>query len=181
ESTLPGNLAAIQVPIGQAESFRGIVDLLSMQAYDWPDGEPRPIPVPDEVAGLAQEYRERLVEAIVETDDELMLKYLEDAELDDGELKAAFDSAVRRNELTPVLLTSATNVMGISLLLDFMLQGVRQVEDHMPLRMDRGESPQLGPDAPFTARVFKTVIDPYMGKVSLLRVLGGTLKAGDPA
>ena len=83
-------------------------------------------------------------------------------------------------ELTPVLLTSATRVMGVSLLLDFMLEGVRQVEDHMPLRVDRGEPPALGPDAPFTARVFKTVIDPYMGKVSMLRVLGGSLKAGDP-
>src|SRR5690606_26811286 len=65
ESTLAGNLAAIQVPIGQAESFRGIVDLLTMQAYEWPDGEPRPVPLPDEVAGIAREYRDRLVEAIV--------------------------------------------------------------------------------------------------------------------
>ncbi len=182
ESTLPGNLAAIQVPIGQAESFRGLVDLLTMRAYEWDagGGEPRSVPVPDEVAGIAQEYRDRLVEAIVETDDDLMLKYLEDAELGDAELKAAFEAAVRRNELTPVLLTSATRVMGVSLLLDFMLEGVRQVEDHMPLRVDRGEPPALGPDAPFTARVFKTVIDPYMGKVSMLRVLGGSLKAGDP-
>ncbi|HLV10955.1 MAG TPA: GTP-binding protein, partial [Trueperaceae bacterium] len=182
ESTLPGNLAAIQVPIGQAESFRGLVDLLTMRAYEWDagGGEPRSVPVPDEVAGIAQEYRDRLVEAIVETDDDLMLKYLEDAELGDAELKAAFEAAVRRNELTPVLLTSATRVMGVSLLLDFMLEGVRQVEDHMPLRVDRGEPPALGPNAPFTARVFKTVIDPYMGKVSMLRVLGGSLKAGDP-
>ena len=179
ESTLAGNLAAIQVPIGQAETFRGIVDLLSMQAYEWPDGEPKPIEMPEEVAGIAQEYRDRLVEAIVETDDELMLKYLEDAEISDDELRKAFDSAVVRNELTPVLLTSASNVMGISLLLDFMLEGVRRVEDHAPLRVDRGESPKLGDDAPFTARVFKTVIDPYMGKVSLMRVLGGTLRAGD--
>ena len=179
ESTLAGNLAAIQVPIGQAESFRGIVDLLSMQAYEWPDGEPKPIAMPDEVAGIAQEYRDRLVEAIVETDDELMLKYLEDTEIGADELRKAFDSAVVRNELTPVLLTSASKVMGISLLLDFMIEGVRRVEDHAPLRVDQGESPTLGDDAPFTARVFKTVIDPYMGKVSLMRVLGGRLKAGD--
>lgn len=179
EATLAGNLAAIQVPIGQAEAFRGIVDLLSMQAYEWPNGEPKPVPMPDEVAGIAQEYRDRLVEAIVETDDELMLKYLEDAPIGEDELRKAFDSAVVRNELTPVLVTSASKVMGISLLLDFMLEGVRQVEDHAPLRVDRGESPKLGDDAPFTARVFKTVIDPYMGKVSMMRILGGSLKAGD--
>jgi len=179
EATLPGNLAAIQVPIGQAEAFRGIVDLLEMKAYEWPHGEPQEVPVPEEVAGLAREYRDRLVEAVVETDDDLMMKYLEDAEIGDEELKRAFVAAVRRNELTPVLLTSATRVMGISLLLDFMLEGVRRVEDHMPLRVDRGEPPKLGLDAPFTARVFKTVIDPYMGKVSMMRVLGGRIAAGD--
>src|SRR5690606_20956929 len=59
EATLPGNIAAIQVPIGQADDFRGLVDLLSMKAYQWPSGEPEEIPVPDEVLGLAEEYRER--------------------------------------------------------------------------------------------------------------------------
>ncbi|HZJ09778.1 MAG TPA: elongation factor G [Trueperaceae bacterium] len=179
ESTLPGNIAAIQVPIGQEDDFRGLVDLLSMKAYEWPTGEPVEIPIPDEVSGLADEYKERLVEAIVETDDALMLKYLEDEEFGQDELRAAFDAAVRRNELTPVLITSAAKVMGVSLLLDFLGEGVRRVEDHAPLRVERGDPPELGPAAPFTARVFKTVIDPYLGKISLLRVLGGGLKQGD--
>lgn len=179
ESTLPGNIAAIQVPIGQADDFKGLVDLLSMKAYEWPAAEPVEIPVPDEVLGLATEYRDRLIEAIVETDDELMLKYLEDEEFDQQELRSAFDAAVRRNELTPVLITSAAKVMGVSLLLDFLKEGVRRVEDHAPLRVDHGEPPQLGRAAPFTARVFKTVIDPYLGKISMMRVLGGALKQGD--
>jgi elongation factor G len=179
ESSLIGNIAAIQIPIGQAEQFRGIVDLLRMKAFLWPDGQPEEAPIPDEVLGLAQEYRERLVESVVETDDDLMMRYLEDAEIDDDALVAAFYAAVRRNELTPVLLASATRVMGVSLLLDFMTQGVRSVEDHRPLPVLEGEPPALGPDAPFCARVFKTTIDPYLGKVSVLRVLGGTLKAGD--
>jgi elongation factor G len=179
ESSLIGNIAAIQIPIGQAEKFRGIVDLLRMKAYLWPDGQPEEAPIPDEVLGLAQEYRERLVESVVETDDDLMMRYLEDADIDNDALVAAFYAAVRRNELTPVLLASATRVMGVSLLLDFMTQGVRSVEDHRPLPVLEGEPPALGPDAPFCARVFKTTIDPYLGKVSLLRVLGGTLRAGD--
>ena len=179
ETTLPGNIAAIQVPIGQADDFKGLVDLLSMTAYRWPDGEPVEMPVPDEVLGLATEYRDRLIEAIVETDDELMLKYLEDEEFNQQELRVAFDAAVRRNELTPVLITSAAKVMGVSLLLDFLKEGVRRVEDHAPLRVDQGESPELGGAAPFTARVFKTVIDPYLGKISMMRVLGGSLKQGD--
>ncbi len=179
EDSLSGNIAAIQVPIGAAENFRGIVDLLTMKAYFWPHGEPEEAPVPDEVMGVAQEYRARLVEAIVETDDELMMQYLEDSNIDEGQLLEAFYRAVRRNELTPVLVTSAKQVMGISLLLDFLTRGVRSVEDHRPLRVEEGEPPILGVDQPFSARVFKTTIDPYMGKVTLLRVLSGRLKAGD--
>lgn len=179
EATLPGNIAAVQIPIGQAQDFRGIVDLLHSRAYVWPSGEPEEVPIPEEVAGVAREYRERLVEAIIETDDALMMRYLEDAELGDEELERAFESAVRNNELTPVLLTSATRVMGISLLMDFMVHGVRRVSDHKPLPVEEGEPPVLGEEGPFSARVFKTVVDPYLGKVSLMRVLSGTLKAGD--
>ncbi|HKI58633.1 MAG TPA: elongation factor G [Trueperaceae bacterium] len=178
EASLPGNIAAIQIPIGQAEDFRGIVDLLEMKAYTWPDGDPVAGPIPDEVSGVAQEYRDRLIEAIVETDDELMMQYLEDSELDVGALMGAFDAAVRAGELTPVLLTSATRAMGVSLLMDFMNHGVRHVEDHKPLAVDEGEPPELGEGHPFGARVFKTVVDPYLGKVSLMRVLSGGVKAG---
>jgi elongation factor G len=178
EATLQGNIAAIQVPIGQAEDFRGIVDLLTMKAYVWPEGEPQEVPVPDEVAGVAMEYRDRLIEAIVETDDELMMQYLEDADLDADALMRAFDEAVRAGELTPVLLTSATRVMGVSLLMDFMVHGVRHVQDHRPLTVEKGESPELGEGHPFGARVFKTVVDPYLGKVSLMRVLSGSIKSG---
>ncbi|UCH27726.1 MAG: elongation factor G [Trueperaceae bacterium] len=179
ESSLAGNIAAIQIPIGQAEEFKGIVDLLSMKAYLWPDGEPKEVAIPEEVEGVAQEYRDRLVEAIVETDDELMMQYLEDATLDEDELLKAFYAAVKGNELTPVLLTSATEVMGVSLLMDFMTQGIRHVADHDPLPTESGDSPVLGVDEPFGARVFKTLIDPYMGKVSLMRVLSGRFTAGD--
>lgn len=178
EATLAGNIAAIHLPIGQAEDFRGIVDLLNMKAYEWPDGEHVEVPMPDDVAGLAAEYRDRLVEAIVETDDELMMQYLEDDELDAQALKTAFYAAVRRNELTPVLVTSAARTMGITLLLDFLTHGVRTVADHAPLPVEEGQPPTLGPDQPFSARVFKTVNDPYLGKVSMMRVLSGALKAG---
>jgi elongation factor G len=179
EATLAGNIAAIQVPIGQAENFRGIVDLLHMKAWQWPDGEPQEVPIPDEVRGLAEEYRERLVESVVETDDELMMRYLDDADIDNADLLEAFFAAVRRNELTPVLLASASKVMGVGMLLDFMTQGVRRVEDHRPLPVVEGEPPKLGSDAPFCARVFKTTIDPYLGKVSMVRVLAGTMRPGD--
>jgi elongation factor G len=179
EDSLAGNVAAIQIPIGQAEDFRGIVDLIDMVAYTWADGKPVKGPIPDEVEGVAREYRERLVEAIVETDDELMMAYLEDTEPEPEQLKRAFYAAVRANALQPVLMTSALKGMGIASLLDFMTEGVRHVEHHRPLRLERGELPPLEPTSPFVARVFKTVIDPYLGKVSMMRVLSGALKPGD--
>ncbi len=178
EQSLTGNIAAIQIPIGQAEDFRGIVDLLTMKAYLWADGQSQESALPDEAAGVAQEYRERLIEAIVETDDDLMMQYLEDASIDDEDLRKSFYAAVRNSDLAPVLLTSAIEVVGIGQLLDFMTGGVRHAEDHKPLPTERGTPPELGLDQPFSARVFKTVIDPYMGKVSLMRILSGSLKAG---
>ena len=179
EATLPGNIAAVQVPIGQAQDFRGLVDLLSMKAYVRPQGDPVEIPIPDEIKGIAGEYRERLIEAIVETDDELMMSYLEDAAIEDTALAEAFYAAVRRNELTPVLLASATQVAGISMLLDFLSRGVRDITDHGLLAVEEGTPPTLGLNQPFCARVFKTTIDPYLGKVTMLRVLSGMLKPGE--
>lgn len=178
EQSLPGNIAAIQVPIGKAADFRGLVDLIGMRAYLWTEGHPVEVDVPDEVVGVAQEYRERLVEAIVETDDELMMRYLEDADIPNDDLKEAFFAAVRAGQLTPVLLTSAEKAMGVSMLLDFMTAGVRFNESHAPLPVRSGEPPVLGEDRPFGARVFKTSVDPYLGKISYLRVLSGVLRAG---
>jgi len=179
QATLPGNIAAIELPIGQAEDFRGTVDLLHLRAFEWNTGEPRPVPIPDELRGAAEAYRAKLVEAIVETDDALMTQYLDGAEPDADTLLGAFYAAVRRNELTPVLVTSATKLMGVTPLLDFMTGAVRHVEDHKPLPTVRGEPPVLGAGGPFLVRVFKTVIDPYLGKLSLLRVLSGRLEPGD--
>jgi elongation factor G len=180
EASLEGNLAAVQLPIGQGTDFRGIVDLLHMVAYTWQGGERTRGAIPDAEAGVAERYRERLIEAIVETDDDLMLAYLDGRELDPLTLEAAFFRAVRANTLQPVLLASATEAMGITLLLDFMAQGVRGVEHHAPVRVRSGTMPPLGREGPFVARVFKTVVDPYLGKVSMMRVLCGALQAGQP-
>jgi elongation factor G len=181
EATLEGNLAAIQLPLGQGEDFHGVVDLLHMQAYTWADDSDsaHPVPIPEEVAGAADEYRRRLVEAIVETNDDLMDLYLEDQPLEDSALHGAFYEAVRNNELTPVLLTSALKQRGIRLLLDFMLEGVRYNSDHLPLETTSGDAPIFSEDAPFCARVFRTSIDPYLGKETMIRVMAGKLRPGD--
>lgn len=181
EASLEGNLAAIQLPLGQGDDFHGVVDLLHMRAYTWADDNDsaHEVPIPEEVAGAAQEYRRRLVEAIVETNDDLMDLYLEDQAIEDSALHEAFYEAVRHNELTPVLLTSALKQRGIRLLLDFMVEGVRFNSDHLPLATTAGDPPIFSEDAPFCARVFRTSIDPYLGKESMIRVLAGTLRPGD--
>jgi Translation elongation factors (GTPases) len=179
EASLPGNIAAIQLPMGQADAFEGIIDLLHMRAWYRVDEEPLEKPIPAQFEGVAQEYRERLVEAIVETDDALMTGYLEDLDLPEQDLLDAFYRAVRANALTPVLVTSAERAQGIGLLLDFMMEGVRFVADHAPIPTVDGDAPTLGVEQPFLARVVKTAVDPYLGKINYLRVLAGSVKAGD--
>ena len=177
ENSLFSNIAAAQLPMGKAESFKGIIDLVHMKAYSWEDGKRKEIPIPEDEINIANEYRGRLVEAIVETNDELMEKYLEDEEISDAEIEKAFYEAVKANELAPVLVVSATEVMGIGMLLDFMAETIRFVEDHKALPVVKGDPPKLGSDGPLLARVFKTVIDPYMGKISYMRILSGGFKA----
>ncbi len=177
ESSLFSNIAAAQLPLGKADTFRGIIDLVHMKAYSWEGGQRKEISIPDEELEIANEYRNRLVEAIVETNDELMEKYLEDAEISDADIEKAFYAAVRANELAPVLVASATEVMGIGMLLDFISKTIRYVEDHKALPVKKGDTPILGANGSFLARVFKTVIDPYMGKISYLRILSGGFKA----
>lgn len=179
EASLPGNIATLQIPIGQAADFSGVVDVLKMKAYLWSAGQPQEAEVPDEVRGVAEEYRERLVEAIVETDDELMMQYLEDAPLAQDALERAFYGAVRRGELTPVVLTSAAQAMGAQRLLELMAAGVRGPGEQPALLLDNGEELEPGEHGAFCARVFKTTIDPYLGKVSMIRVWSGTLRPGD--
>ncbi len=181
ESSLGSNIAAAQLPLGKAESFNGIIDLVHMKAYSWQDGERKEIEIPADKQSIAEEYRARLIEAVVETNDELMEKYLEDLEISDEEIENAFYEAVKANELAPVLVASATEVMGIGLLLDFMSKTIRYVEDHKSLPVKKGDTPILGSNGPFLARVFKTVIDPYMGKVSYMRILSGSLKPKEEA
>lgn len=179
--TLSPSVVALQIPIGQAEEFRGTIDLLNMRARIWSDDEDGTVEadIPEDMVTLAGDYRARLVERIVETDDRLMDRYLADEEISEDELHAAFHRAVRANELAPVLACSARRCMGVGLLLDFLYHAVREVSDHGPLPVVSGEPPELGADQPFLARVFKTTIDPYLGKISLLRVLAGSIRSGD--
>jgi len=176
----------IQLPIGVEGSFRGAVDLLTMQAVTYTDelGAHRQYgPIPDELVGAAQAAREAMIEHIVETDDALLHKYLEGEEISADELRAALRRATIAGRITPVLCGSALRNKGVQPLLDAIVDYLPSPVDIPPIR---GTNPLTGEEemrpadenAPLAALVFKIVSDPYVGRLAYFRVYSGKIEAG---
>jgi elongation factor G len=163
---------AVHLPIGAEHELRGIVDVLHMCAYMSPEGgkEGEPVAIPDELAELAGEYREKLLDEVVQTDEALMERYLEGAELDAHDVAAALKAAVTRGEVFPVACGVATKNLGTHALLDLIVEGVPSPAKAGPRLTVEG--------ATTAALVFKTLADPFAGKINLFRVLAGTV-SGD--
>lgn len=183
---LNGNPIPIQLPVGIEATFRGVVDLIEQKAWFFSDqlgAKPELAEVPAEMVELVQEHRERLIEAVAETDDSLMHKYLEGEEISNGEIRAALRQATLRSQLVPVLCGTALRNKGIQPLLD-------AVVDYLPSPIDIppmiGINPYTGkeeertadPKGPLAALCFKIVTDPYMGRLAYLRIYSGTLTNG---
>jgi len=164
---LSDRCVAIQLPIGSEHELTGVVDLLHMCAYLDPSGgkEDGPQPIPDSMAGLVQEYREKLLDAVVETDEELMASYLEGEELDPTAVAAALKNAVTRDELYPVACGVSTKNLGTTALLDLLVEGV-------PSPARKGTTIEFG-DAKEAVFIFKTISDPFTGRISCFRALAG--------
>ncbi len=179
---LKGRLVALQLPVGEEAGFKGAVDLVKLKATTYAGGKPVESEIPGDLSDRVKEYRERLVEAAAETDDELLSKYLEEGSLGEPEMLKALRAGIAEGKLVPVVCASATKTMGGPALLDLIV-------DSLPSPADRGEvagtdvkTKQPGtrspdPKAPVTALVFKTLADPHIGKLSLFRVVSGTLRA----
>jgi elongation factor G len=163
----------VNIPIGREHELEGVVDLLHMRAYLPGDGarEGDPVDIPESVAAQAEEYRTQLVDAVVETDEAVMERYLEGEELSGDELSAALKNAVLRGELFPVACGSATKNLGTTGLLDLLVEGVPS-----PAKKPLGA--ELGTDGATAAFVFKTMADPFAGRINVFRVLAGSL-SGD--
>ena len=177
---------AIQLPLGQEDRFRGVIDLVRMVAcvYDdemgveWEEG-----PIPEDMVARARAERTRMIETLAERDDDLMLDYLDGEEISEGRLKAAIRKATLDIALVPVLCGSSFKNKGVQLLLD-------AVVDYLPSPLDippvEGVDPDNGrevtrhadDDEPFSAIAFKIMSDPFVGKLTYFRVYSGTLKAG---
>ncbi|HEY4347848.1 MAG TPA: elongation factor G [Gaiellaceae bacterium] len=165
---LSSSCVAIHLPIGAEHELTGVVDLLHNCAYMDPDGarEGEPVAIPDSMATIAAEYREKLLDAVVETDEALMESYLAGEELDPQAVAAALKTAVTNDELYPVACGVATKNLGTHAVLDLLVEGVPSPARKGP-RFDTG-----GGTAAF---VFKTVADPFAGRINAFRVYGGSL------
>ena len=182
---LGANAAPIMLPIGAEDNFTGYVDLVEMKAYEY-DGtdkqELKEIAIPEDMKAKAEEYRTKLIEAVVESDEALMEKYLEGQEFDAAELKAAIRKATLAVEFFPVLCADALGNKGTHTLLDAVL-------DYLPAPTDveaidctdkNGNDVKRHPSdkEPFTALAFKIMTDPFVGKLSFFRVYSGVLHSG---
>jgi elongation factor G len=161
---------AVHLPIGSEHEVTGIVDVLHMCAYTSPNGEKEgdPVPIPDELQEQAAEYREKLLDAVVETDEGLMERYLEGQELDAAEVANALKTAVTRGEVFPVACGVATKNLGTRALLDLLVEGV-------PSPAKKGPPIEIE-GAATSCFVFKTIADPFAGRINVFRVLSGTVK-----
>ena len=184
---LRANAVPIQLPVGKDMTFRGIVDLMTMEAdiyYDDLGKDVRVEPIPEDMVDLANEWREKMVEAIASTDDELMMKYLEGEELTIDELKVALRKATIDNAIVPVVCGTSYRNKGVQKLLDAVI-------DYMPAPTDiaaiRGVNPKTeeeeervsSDNEPFAALAFKIMTDPFVGKLCYFRVYSGVVNSGD--
>ncbi|MFL2547316.1 MAG: elongation factor G [Candidatus Rariloculaceae bacterium] len=184
---LKGNPVAMQVPIGAEENFEGVVDLVKMKAIMWDDATQgtrfEEQDIPENLADIAAEWREKLVEAAAEGEDALLDKYLEEGDLSQDEIKRGIRARCLAGEITPVLCGSAFKNKGVQALLD-------AVVDYMPSPTERpaitgilddeteAERPSSD-DAPFSALAFKIATDPFVGNLTFFRVYSGVLNSGD--
>ncbi|HGQ0210041.1 TPA: elongation factor G, partial [Streptococcus pneumoniae] len=183
---LQANAHPIQLPIGSEDDFRGIIDLIKMKAEIYTNDLGTDIleeDIPVEYLDQAQEYREKLIEAVAETDEELMMKYLEGEEITNEELKAGIRKATINVEFFPVLCGSAFKNKGVQLMLDAVI-------DYLPSPLDIPAIKGINPDTdaeetrpasdeePFAALAFKIMTDPFVGRLTFFRVYSGVLQSG---
>jgi elongation factor G len=163
----------LAAPLGREQGFRGAIDLISMQTYgDGKDLEP----LDDTAKREAEKYREMLIEAVAEVDDDLITKYLEGEALGEDEIRAALRTGVASGKVVPVLCGSATHMHGVAAVAEALVRYL-PAADTTPLLLDDGESRPGSASGPLAALVFKTISDPYLGRLNFFRVYQGSLSS----
>jgi len=177
----------MQLPIGAAENFTGIINLLELEAWYYLDEDGKEFEkrdIPDDMKDKVEEYRNKLIEAIVENDEALMEKYLAGEELDIIEIKKVLRKAVIDNKIVPIFVGSALKNKGVQFLLDAITAylpsplDVPAIEGNDPREEEKKIAIKPADEEPFAALAFKVATDPYVGKLTFIRVYSGTLKSG---
>ncbi|MFO0204930.1 MAG: elongation factor G [Betaproteobacteria bacterium] len=187
KARLKANPVPIVVPIGAEENFKGVVDLLKMKAILWDEASQgmkfEYQDVPAELMELAEEWREKMVEAAAEANEDLMNKYLETGELSEDEIKKGLRLRTIAGEIHPMLCGSAFKNKGVQRMLDAVIEFMPSPVDIPPVKgmneKDQEESRPADDAAPFSALAFKIMTDPYVGQLTFLRVYSGVLNSGD--
>lgn len=183
QENLPFTPAVLHMPIGAEEDFKGVVDVITSKAYlfDGDKGTLTETDMPDDLADELEEYREALMESIAETDDDLLEKFLEEGELTEEDILAGLRKGVQEGEIAPVCVCAATKNLGTAGVLDFINSYLPSPAERAALEgKDKasGEAIERGTteDEPFSALVFKTMADPYAGRLTIFRVFSGVLE-----
>ena len=187
EERLKGTPVLIQIPIGAEDTFQGVIDLVKMKAITWDDesqgtrfeeGE-----IPENLVALATEWREKLIEAAAEGNDQLLEKYVEKGTLTQDEIKRGLRSRCLTGQVTPVLCGSAFKNKGVQAVLDAVIDYLPSPEDRPPVKGvaddDSEDERPSSDDAPFAAIAFKIATDPFVGNLTFFRVYSGVLNSGD--
>ena len=186
---LGANAVPVQIPIGDGEMFRGVIDLIENKAIVWDDDATQgvkwdEVEIPEDLKKEARHWRINLMEAVAEHDDELLMKYLEGETIDPAHIKAVVREATIALDITPVFCGSAFKNKGVQRLLDGVIDylpsptEVPPIEGHLP-RSEETEVRKPDPDGPLAAIAFKIATDPYVGKLTFARIYSGTLNKGD--
>jgi elongation factor G len=188
ENRLGSTPVCLQLAIGAEENFKGVIDLVKMKAIYW-NADDQGLTfteedIPEDLADLADEYREKLIEAAAEANDDLMEKYLEDGELSNEEIKAGIRQRTLANEIVPALCGSAFKNKGVQTMLDAVVEYLPAPDEVKAIKgfLDDGETEEArhaDDDEPFAALAFKIATDPFVGALTFFRVYSGVLNSGD--
>ena len=187
KTRLQANVVAVQIPIGAEENFKGVVDLVRMKAILWDEASQgmkfELVDIPEDLAGAAAEWREKMLEAAAESSEELMNKYLDSGDLSEEDIKKGIRARTIASEIVPMMCGSAFKNKGVQAMLDAVLDYLPAPTEVKPITGEDDNGKEVvraaSDDAPFAALAFKIMTDPYVGQLIFFRVYSGVVNTGD--
>lgn len=178
EAAFGHRVGAVQIPIGQEADFRGVIDVIRMKAYLHKGESEEIVDIPAEMSDAAEAARDKLCELVAEADDDLMEKYLEGERLTQSELETLLDKAIAKSIFIPVFVGSALTLQGVEDLMDDIVSFFPEPAAHGALATTDGGEISISTEGPVACHVFKTLSDPYVGRINFVKVVSGTLTPG---